>query len=165
MRASSGDERRSRSVRPNAGPPGSERHIIAPSLSCIRTAAGYRPTVRCGRHHHAHQPAMAPHRRISRADSQQLPTTQRYYPHGTTLCRLGDDGSHGSYNRQAIASREARVATGLRAVQRAYRKATEREAAAGHSTSPRYSAPLTTSPTGSISGRALQLSRVHPEPH
>ncbi len=64
---------------------------------------------------------------VPRAASQRLPTTQCYYPTGRRLCRPGDAGSHGSRNRQAIAVREARVATRLRA----YQKATEREAAPG----------------------------------
>jgi hypothetical protein len=41
------------------------------------------------------------------------------------------EGSYGRRNRQAIAARETRVATRLRAVEQAYREATEREAAYG----------------------------------
>jgi hypothetical protein len=42
---------------------------------------------------------------------------------------LGDDGSNGSCSRLAIDCCVARIATGLRTVQRAYWKVTEREAA------------------------------------
>jgi hypothetical protein len=41
------------------------------------------------------------------------------------------EGSYGRRNRQAIAARETRVATWLRAVERAYRLAIERDAAPG----------------------------------
>jgi hypothetical protein len=41
------------------------------------------------------------------------------------------EGSYGRRNRQAIAAREARVATRLRAVEEAYRLAIERDAAPG----------------------------------
>ena len=39
------------------------------------------------------------------------------------------EGSYGRRNRQAIAARETRVATRLRAVEQAYRTATERDTA------------------------------------
>jgi hypothetical protein len=41
------------------------------------------------------------------------------------------EGSYGRRNRQAIAARETRVATRLRAVEQAYRTATERDLAIG----------------------------------
>jgi hypothetical protein len=41
------------------------------------------------------------------------------------------EGSYGHRNRQAIAARETRIATRLRAVEQAYRTATERDIAAG----------------------------------
>jgi len=58
------------------------------------------------------------------------------------------DGSYGRRNRQAIAGRETRVATRLRAVQHAYR------AVAGHDTA--YTPP---EPTRTFEAPGLQASR------
>ena len=65
--------------------------------------------------------------------------------------RLGNDwpeGSYGRRNRQAIAARETRVATRLRAVQHAY------QAVAGHDTA--YTPP---EPTRAFHAAGLQASR------
>ena len=62
------------------------------------------------------------------------------------------DGSYGRRNRQAIAAREARVATRLRAVQHAY------QAAAGHDTALTPPEPSRTlRPPGHAAGREIEL--------
>jgi hypothetical protein len=62
------------------------------------------------------------------------------------------EGSYGRRNRQAIASRETRVAARLRAVDRAYRTATERDLVAGspEPTRPRH-------PSGLAIDREIEL--------
>ena len=56
------------------------------------------------------------------------------------------EGSYGRRNRQAIAARETRIATRLRAVEQAYRTAVERDVVfrplepTGGGTSPKYAA-------------------------
>ena len=58
------------------------------------------------------------------------------------------EGSYGRQNRQAIAAREARVAARLRAVERAHRLATERDAAF-----------TPTEPTGALRSRQHEADR------
>ena len=62
------------------------------------------------------------------------------------------DGSYGRRNRQAIAARETRVATRLRAVQHAY------QATAGHDTALTPPEPARTlHPPGHAAGKELEL--------
>ena len=62
------------------------------------------------------------------------------------------DGSYGRCNRQAIAARETRVATRLRAIQHAY------QATAGHDTAPTPPQPARTPrPPGHAAGKEIEL--------
>ena len=64
------------------------------------------------------------------------------------------DGSYGRRNRQAIAARETRVATRLRAVQHAY------QATAGHDTAFAFTPPepaRTSRPAGRAADREIEL--------
>ena len=61
------------------------------------------------------------------------------------------EGSYGRRNRQAIAARETRIATRLRAVEQAYRMAIERDVARSPLSSLRHGPPLSMRPTGRLS--------------
>ena len=63
------------------------------------------------------------------------------------------EGSYGRRNRQTIATRETRVAARLRAVEQAYRTATEREAT--------QAIALTSAPPDQIRAKQDAISREH----
>ena len=91
-------------------------------------------------HHHREHRHVRPRRARRRARSPR--------PRGRTVRRRLPEGSYGRRNRQAIAARETRVATRLRAVQHAY------QAVAGHDTA--YTPP---EPTRTFQAPGLQASR------
>jgi hypothetical protein len=62
------------------------------------------------------------------------------------------EGSYGPRNRQAIAAREARVASRLRAVEHAYRTANERDAVPSPADAPRAFRP-----TEHVADREIEL--------